>query len=359
MIISEAPGRICLFGEHQDYLGLDVIAAAINLKFTITAEPRKDNIYNINLPDINKKIEIVPSKELIYENSRDYLKAVINVLKKEYSFDFIQGYDFVFKSTIPINAGASSSSVMLVAWTKLLLKIFNHTDYKNPEKVAYIAYLAEVEEFNEAGGMMDHYSSSIGNIIHIETKFKPVKCKNIDITLNGFVLGHSLEPKDTVGVLKNLKSDSLKSVELIKKSIPDFDFDRYIYSDIEKQVDSLDEPYNKILKANLLNHRYTREALELFNPENFNEEKLGELLYNHHIQLRDGLGISTKKIDTMLESALKAGGLGGKINGSGGGGTMFVYAPGKEIEAADTIKNAGGEPFILSIRDGARIIDDR
>ncbi|MEC7694207.1 MAG: galactokinase family protein, partial [Bacteroidota bacterium] len=25
--VSFAPGRVCLFGEHQDYLGLPVIAA--------------------------------------------------------------------------------------------------------------------------------------------------------------------------------------------------------------------------------------------------------------------------------------------------------------------------------------------
>ncbi|MHA1586217.1 MAG: galactokinase family protein, partial [Candidatus Heimdallarchaeota archaeon] len=27
-----APGRVCLFGEHQDYLKLTVIPAAINLR---------------------------------------------------------------------------------------------------------------------------------------------------------------------------------------------------------------------------------------------------------------------------------------------------------------------------------------
>ena len=30
-----APGRICLFGEHQDFLGLPVIACAIDLAMEI------------------------------------------------------------------------------------------------------------------------------------------------------------------------------------------------------------------------------------------------------------------------------------------------------------------------------------
>ena len=29
-LISKAPGRVCLFGDHQDYLGLPIIACAIN-----------------------------------------------------------------------------------------------------------------------------------------------------------------------------------------------------------------------------------------------------------------------------------------------------------------------------------------
>jgi galactokinase len=29
-ILVSTPGRICLFGEHQDYLGLPIIAAGIS-----------------------------------------------------------------------------------------------------------------------------------------------------------------------------------------------------------------------------------------------------------------------------------------------------------------------------------------
>ncbi|MDC0235199.1 galactokinase family protein, partial [Candidatus Marinimicrobia bacterium] len=35
------PGRICLFGEHQDYLGLPVIAMAISLRGKIKGQKRE------------------------------------------------------------------------------------------------------------------------------------------------------------------------------------------------------------------------------------------------------------------------------------------------------------------------------
>ena len=36
-IISKAPGRVCLFGDHQDYLGLPIIATTIDKEITIEA----------------------------------------------------------------------------------------------------------------------------------------------------------------------------------------------------------------------------------------------------------------------------------------------------------------------------------
>ena len=46
-VISSAPGRICLFGEHQDYLGLPVIAMAVDLRFYIEYEPASGSNYRI------------------------------------------------------------------------------------------------------------------------------------------------------------------------------------------------------------------------------------------------------------------------------------------------------------------------
>ena len=47
-------GRICLFGEHQDYLGLPVIAMAMNLRLKIQGQKRNDKKIIIHLPDIRK-----------------------------------------------------------------------------------------------------------------------------------------------------------------------------------------------------------------------------------------------------------------------------------------------------------------
>ena len=48
------PGRICLFGAHQDYLGLPVIAMAISLRAKIIGEKRSDNQVIIHKLDLGE-----------------------------------------------------------------------------------------------------------------------------------------------------------------------------------------------------------------------------------------------------------------------------------------------------------------
>ncbi len=85
-------------------------------------------------------------------------------------------------------------------------------------------------------------------------------------------------------------------------------------------------------------------------------EKIGSLLTEHHKILRDILHVSTPKIDSMIEVALAAGTLGGKINGSGGGGCMFAYAPKHPERVADAIKSVREKAMITQSDDGTRKI---
>jgi len=58
----------------------------------------------------------------------------------------------------------------------------------------------------------------------------------------------------------------------------------------------------------------------------------------------------------MLEAALKTGALGGKINGSGGGGCMFAYAPENPDAVAEAIEKVGGEATVIRQVEGTKIV---
>ena len=162
-----APGRICLFGEHQDYFGLSIIAAAINLRISIGGTKRKDRTFKINLPDIEDTEEFSIEKELGYNKERDYLKSSINLLRRK-GINLPAGWDCLVKGTIPINAGSASSSALVVAWIKFLLETVKDERARMPDEIAELGFLAEVAEFREPGGKMDHYTSSLGGVVSID-----------------------------------------------------------------------------------------------------------------------------------------------------------------------------------------------
>jgi len=64
------------------------------------------------------------------------------------------------------------------------------------------------------------------------------------------------------------------------------------------------------------------------------------------------MAISTEKINKMIGSCLKSGAFGGKINGSGFGGTMFALLPNNEQLIKKAIEQAGGEGYIIETSNG-------
>jgi galactokinase len=57
----------------------------------------------------------------------------------------------------------------------------------------------------------------------------------------------------------------------------------------------------------------------------------------------------------MMDAASNSGALGGKINGSGGGGCMFAYAPNNPEHVAEAIEKVGGKAYIIQGDEGTRI----
>ena len=91
----KTPGRICLFGEHQDYLGLPVIAMAISLRMSIKGTFRSDNMIKVDMPDLNE-IKVFCLDELNYKN-KDYFKSGLKICKKA-GMNFSRGMNCQIKS---------------------------------------------------------------------------------------------------------------------------------------------------------------------------------------------------------------------------------------------------------------------
>ncbi|MFW9912375.1 MAG: mevalonate kinase, partial [Candidatus Thorarchaeota archaeon] len=336
-----APGRVCLFGEHSDYLGLDVIPAAINQAIRIQCSQREDMTINVNYADLKEEDAFkIDSDDTSYRHNRDYLRSAYNIVKRR-GMSLKSGWDLEVTGNIPIAAGLSSSSALTVAGVIAFARMSQNAPLL-PKEIAQLAFEAEVLEFGESGGMMDHFASAYGGIIHVDLG-ADYRTTRLPAKIGGLVIGDSLEKKeDTVADLKWIRATVEGEYQRIKATIPDFGqrtTATMIVEDITPDNPSEDR---RMALASLRNRDLTQRAYEFLMNETPDVEELGHLLDLHHHLLKHGLKRSTPKIEAMILAAKSAGALGCKINGSGGGGTMLALAPGKEDIVADAIREAGG-----------------
>lgn len=354
-IVSIAPGRTCLFGDHQDYLGLPIIACAINRHITLTATENNADFFKINMPDIGKTRIIQLDENISYIDKNDHFLSSINVLKR-YNCVANKGFDIEINGTIPINSGTSSSSALVVAWVQFLIKAFGDKTLLQAEKISQIAYEAEVLEHRAPGGKMDQFSIGLGNIIYLETG-DDFSYKVIKKPLKGLIMAESGVPKDTVGLLQKLKSNAWKAIEEVQKSIPDFSIKSADIKSLNSYLSYLNNDLKPYLRAAIGNYNVTLKALEEFKKPEINLEKIGDLLNEHHHYLKNDLKITVPKIDTMIDAALNAGALGAKIVGSGGGGSIAVLSSEEnQNNIIKTLKDIGAKNvYPVEVEQGAYI----
>lgn len=350
---ASAPGRVCLFGEHQDYLDLPVIPCAISRRITISGHRGDGKRIELALPDVHSEIAFTIEDYVPYRGARDYFRSAVNVLQRA-GFTFSHGFRGRVRGDIPINSGTSSSSALVVAWVNLLARLSDQQRTLAPTACAALAHAAEVLEFHEPGGMMDHYATALGGVIGIE--FHPeLQMERLPAQLGTIVLGDSGEPKDTTAILARVKNGVLAWVAHLKKKYPAFSLHTVPLAELDRYIAGCDRESAALLWGTVANRDLTRTARSLLQQPRVDQHRLGALLNECQNILRDQLRISTPKIDRMLDAALAAGAYGGKINGSGGGGCMFVYAPEQPEKVAAAITAAGGKAHLVQVDCGTQL----
>ena len=102
-------------------------------------------------------------------------------------------------------------------------------------------------------------------------------------------------------------------------------------SDIQKGTEkSMKDQTAELLKM----YELVDEAERVLTDKNTSLDEFGKLL-DYTWKLKRGIssGISTDSIDEQYDKAIKAGALGGKLLGAGGGGFLLFYVPTEKQEA--------------------------
>lgn len=311
IIRSRSPNRIEFAGDGTDipeYFkknGGIVINATIN-KYAYVSLHQLPEESGIRIVIENKNSMEFPNlRSIKYEGDFNQTKAILK--KNEIKNKEV----FLRSDTLP-NSGLGTNAAMGTAILGAIHKLKGQEI--NKKQIAEESYRISSEELNILGGKQNHFASAIGGINIIELKENETKVMPISIN------------KST---LKEIEKH-LVLVYLGKRKIYN-----YTYTNPEKKLKTEDILLLEKLKDLAFE---TKDALEKGDTGKFG------LSMDKTWQIKKILNpnASNHFIDNIYETAKKNGAIGGKMNGSGGGGHMLFYAEeNKEPQLVKKLQESG------------------
>ncbi len=332
--LSSAPARVCLYGEHQDYLLQKVIPAAINLRLNIISAKINKEYITISSKNLNKSIRVSPRVEKLSnpnDSFKSFMESGIISLKQNFKDIQIPLISATIESLIPVASGLSSSAALQVGWISHLAGILE-LNLKNDE-IAELAYNAEHNVMKIPCGKMDQYSSAYGSIISLSCT-DPPKLKYLNKPNSGLIIVNSNTPKLTSDV-HGSKVTKIKNVVQKIKEMTNLELENIQREDIGKYEKNFSNEEFSIIRAVVSIREDTNLAereLQSIKPD---LHYLGELLSSQQDALRDGIKVSLPILDRIVKTGIEEGALGGKLTGAGLGGCVVFLV---EENGADILQ---------------------
>ena len=323
IVRSKAPLRISLAGggtdlaEYSDRHGGAILNATINMYAHASITPRRDGIV-LDSVDTGVRAELDSASKLEIDGTLDLLKGVYNRIVKDFNHSAPLSFEMHTSVDAPPGSGLGSSSTLVVAmvgafaeWLKLPLGEYD---------IAHLAYDIERVDLGLAGGRQDQYAATFGGwnfmeffdddkVIVNPLRIRPTYLQELEFNMVLYYTGTSRISSNIIaGQIDNLQKKSERSLEGMHR--------------LKDQAFQMKEA---LLRGQL--------------------DRMGEILsYGWKFKKDTASDISNTEIDEIYDAAVKAGAMGGKISGAGGGGYMIFYCPGMtRYRVVDALHEFGGE----------------
>ncbi len=320
MIITQTPLRISFAGGGTDLpdfyrqYGGAVISSAIDKYVFVIVQERFDDMIYLNWT----------KKEIVNDVNKIEHELIREAMKKT---GVLRGVEIITLSDIPSEGSGlgSSSSITVGLLQALYLYQGIHVD---AERLAKEACDIEINILGKPVGKQDQYIASYGGFKHFSFH------QNEDVSVSYPKIPQDLLTELGLNLMLFFTGKTRKSSDVLveqKRKITD------TTSILQKMRDQSYEVLHAIEKGNI---NLLGEALDL----------------GWELKKKLAGGITNPEIDAMYKKAKKAGALGGKIAGAGGGGFMLLYVPlDKQKNVHQTLADYKELTFSLE-RDGSKSI---
>ena len=320
MIIVQTPLRVSFFGGGTDFPsfycaeGGCVLSSTIDKYIFVTVKRRFDQLLRVGYTHTEMAESI---DQIQHELIRESLRMT----------GITRGVEITTMGDIPsAGTGLGSSSTVTVGALHALYTLLG--DIVPAERLAREACEIELAKLAKPIGIQDQYIVAYGGLRFLE--FLP----------DGRVIAQKI-------ALDQPRARRLKESLLL------------FYTGVQRNADTILHEQ----KANIVDRQTVLRQIKSLAYDARSEvmagnvDAIGELLHQGWM-LKKQLAsqISNPEIDGMYERALKAGAVGGKITGAGGGGFLLLYCPVEKQDAVRAALHAYQElPFGLE-EDGSKVI---
>lgn len=319
---SKAPLRIGLAGggtdvsPYCDLYGGAILNATLSLYANATIEPLSEPRIILHAVDRDEEFSFDRMDSLPVNGQLDLLKGVYNRIQKDYG-GIKTGFRLTTYVDAPAGSGLGTSSTLVVAiigaFAEMLRLPLGEYD------MAHYAYEIERNDLGLAGGRQDQYAATFGGVNFMEfyaddkVIVNPLRVKQQHLfeLENNLVLYYTATSRESAEIIrkqsKNVREKKDSSIEAMHQ--------------LKQQAQRMKEA---LLKGKL--------------------DEIGEILDFGFAQKRQmAEGISNPLMEDIYETAKKAGALGGKVSGAGGGGFMIFYCPGNtKYQVIKKLESFGG-----------------
>lgn len=327
MIIVRAPFRIPLGGGGTDLpsyyskFGGSLFSAAINRYMFVS----------VNRPLVDKLIRVKYTETEIVDNVDQVKHNLVREALRQTGFT--DSIEINSIADLSAGSGMGSSGSYLVGLLKAL-----HTlkrENLSTQALAEEACKIEIEILKKPIGKQDQYLAAFGGITKLEIDKKGlVKVSPVPLSL---------------AALRELENSML-----------------VFYTGIRREGREILTKQNKATKQN---DQGVINNLHLIKQIGFKIEKalirgdlvsFGKLLHQHWMSKQKlSKSVSSTKINRLYKMGIKAGCLGGKIMGAGGGGFLMFCCPGDKTKVRKAMSDQGlPELFFHFDLDGAKVLVD-
>ena len=326
-VVAAAPGRVNLIGEHVDYSDGFVLPFAISSRTTVSIRKRDDRKVRLASAQRQSSIFQTTIEDLKPGSEGKWERYPLGVI---WALGIKSGLDIYVDGKVPLGAGLSSSAALECSMATALNHLFNLN--LTTRDLAKLTQKAENDFVGVPCGIMDQSISLMGKAGHallldcrdLSTKLVAVDLasSNLELLIIDTQAHHSLID----GGYAERRAACESAANKLGKSMRDLTIE-----ELNSNRDKLTEIEYRRARHAVTEIARVLDCVKALEDKDF--IKVGALINQSHISLRDDYNVSCPELDVAVDAANSVGALGARMVGGGFGGSAIALVNQTAIES--------------------------